>query len=63
MVNPNEGVTSKYMVSINVNGSPCAKLEETDIASEIECRKIVVLCFVLGANPSYDVVDGFVSWI
>ena len=36
---------------------------EEDVASEIAYWKNTVICYVLGANPPYKVIDGFVRRI
>ncbi|KAJ8439192.1 LOW QUALITY PROTEIN: hypothetical protein Cgig2_003405 [Carnegiea gigantea] len=51
MVNPDEGLSLKFIEVMVVNGTKCAKIEHQDVAAEIEYWSQAVLCSVLGANP------------
>ncbi|KAJ8424423.1 hypothetical protein Cgig2_010652 [Carnegiea gigantea] len=61
MVDPNEGTALDYIPAIDIQGSKCAKLVESDVANEINYWQNAVLCYVLGANPPIGVIDGFVK--
>ncbi|KAJ8420205.1 hypothetical protein Cgig2_021782 [Carnegiea gigantea] len=50
MVDPNEGTALEFIPATDINGTKCAKLVDKDNA---------VICCVLGANPPYEVIDGF----
>ena len=63
MVNPDEGLSLKFIEAPVVNGTKCAKIEHQDVAAEIEYWSQAVLCSVLGANPPLMVIDGFVRRI
>ena len=63
LVDPEEGTALKYMPMEEVNGRRCAKIEEDDIQTEIKYWKNAVLFGVMGSNPPFDVIDGFVHRI
>ena len=57
MVDPEEGIDLKYILA--PNGVRCAKLIKEDATAEIEYWQHAVLCSVLGANPLFEVMQGF----
>ncbi|KAJ8420679.1 hypothetical protein Cgig2_024212 [Carnegiea gigantea] len=59
MVDPNEGTALEFIPATDINGAKCAKLVEEDVVDEINYWQNAVICCVLGANPPYEVIDGF----
>ena len=53
----------KYVPAQTINGNRYAKLEIEDVAPEVEYWKNAVICSVLGANPPYEVVKGYIKCI
>ena len=47
----------------SINGVKCAKLEKQDVSREVEYWNNAVLCSVLGANPSFEVIKVFIKRI
>ncbi|KAL9226178.1 hypothetical protein vseg_002019 [Gypsophila vaccaria] len=45
------------------NNEPLLQLEEDDVIEEIKYWKNAVVCFILGANPPWEVLEGFVRRI
>ena len=52
-------ILNSYLLTIS--GVQCAKLEKEDVATEIECWQQVVLCSILGTNPPFKVMQGFIK--
>ncbi|KAL9240803.1 hypothetical protein vseg_014981 [Gypsophila vaccaria] len=50
-------------VSTAVEMNNLLQLENEDIEEEIEYWKQAVVCFILGANPPWDVIEGFIRRI
>ena len=63
LVDPEEGSELKFFPTSMVNGVRCAKLEKKDVESEIEYWQQAVLCSVLGANPPFEIIQGFIKRI
>ena len=63
LVNPDEGTTLEYVPAQCINGVVCAKLDAADVEDEISYWQNAVLCCVLGANPPYGVIEGFIRRI
>ena len=63
MVDPDEGTALEFIHAPSINGVVCAKLEAEDIEGEISYWQNAVLCCVLGANPPYGVIEGFIRRI
>jgi len=63
LVDPNEGTTLEFIPVIEINGTKCAQLNVEDIEDEVTYWQNAVLCCVLGANPPYEVIAGFVNRI
>ena len=63
LVNPDEGTTLEYVPAPCINGVVCAKLDVADIEDEISYWKNAMLYSVLGANPPYGEIEGFVRRI
>lgn len=63
LVDPNEGTALQFLPASNVQGVMCAQLNPEDIAGEVAYWQNAVLCCVLGANPPFEVVKGYVHRI
>ncbi|KAJ8435935.1 hypothetical protein Cgig2_013282 [Carnegiea gigantea] len=46
-----------------INGTKCAKLVKEDIEGEIVYWQNAVICCVLGVNPPFEVIEGYVRRI
>ena len=62
-MDPEEGSELKFVPTCVVNGVRCAKLDKEDILTEINFLQQAVLCSVLGANPPFEVLQGFIKKI
>jgi len=58
-----DGSELKFIHVVNVNGVNCAKLEKKVLQSEIKYCNFIALCCLLGANPPYEVIYGYVHLI
>ncbi|KAJ8436173.1 hypothetical protein Cgig2_034201 [Carnegiea gigantea] len=63
MVDPEEGADLKFIPTRTINGVKCSKLEKEDVEAEIEYWQQAVLWSVLGANPPFEVIKGFINRI
>ena len=63
IVDPEEGTDLKFIPTQTINGAKCAILELNDVQAEIDYWKNAVLCSVLGANPPFEVMKGFINRI
>ncbi|KAJ8419299.1 hypothetical protein Cgig2_027981 [Carnegiea gigantea] len=63
LVDHDEGVELKFLPTEVINGTKVAKIDMADVENEIEYRQHAVLCSVLGANPPYEVIQGFIKGI
>ncbi|KAJ8423185.1 LOW QUALITY PROTEIN: hypothetical protein Cgig2_026633 [Carnegiea gigantea] len=63
LVDPEEGSELKFIPTYVVNGVQCAKREKKDVAAEIDYWQQAILCLVLGANPPFEVIQGFIKRI
>ena len=63
LIDPEQGTDLHFVITENVNGLKCAKLDQDDIQNEIEFWQNAVLCSVLGANASFEVIKGFINRI
>ena len=61
MLDPNEGTELKFIPSSNIRGIQCTKIEKSDVADEIEYWQNAVLCAVMGANPPFEIMKGFLT--
>ena len=59
MVDPNEGTALPYFPASIANSTKCAKITPEDVHSELEYWQTSIVCSVLGANPSLEVMEGF----
>ncbi|KAJ8421769.1 hypothetical protein Cgig2_000946 [Carnegiea gigantea] len=57
LVDPNEGTELKFVPSSIINGVKCTKLVKSDV------EQSAVLCTVMGANPPFEVMKGFLKCI
>lgn len=62
-MDPEDGTELKFVPAKEVNGFQWAKLEPVDVINEINYWQNAVLCLVLGANPPFDVLQGFMKHI
>jgi len=63
LVDPNEGTELKFVPSSIINGVKCTQLEQSDVKDEIQYWQSAVLCTVMGANPPFEVMKGFLKRI
>ena len=63
MVDPDEGTELRFISATTINGIRCAILEKDDVVTEIQYWKQSVLCTMLGANPPFEVMQGFIKRI
>ncbi|KAJ8446942.1 hypothetical protein Cgig2_026440 [Carnegiea gigantea] len=63
LLDSNEGNLLNYVPATIINGKRCAQIAKEDAAQEVEYSQSVVLCSVLGANPSFEVIKGFINRI
>ncbi|KAJ8432712.1 hypothetical protein Cgig2_009770 [Carnegiea gigantea] len=63
MVDLNKGARLEFIPSSLINGVKCAKVELNDAKDEIDYWQQAVLCSVLGANPPFAVMQGFIQRI
>ncbi|KAJ8419800.1 hypothetical protein Cgig2_030529 [Carnegiea gigantea] len=63
MINPDKGASLTFFQTQVVIGVKCASIESKDVLREIEYWKSAVLCSVLGANPPFEVIEGFIRHI
>ena len=62
-VDPNEGAALEFIPAIEINGTKCDQLNAEDSEDEVVFMQNAVLCCVLGANPPYEVIAGYVNRI
>ena len=63
LVDPKEGTALVFIPPNEVNGRSFAKIEKEGVQNEIDYWANAVLCGVMGANPPFEVMDGFVHHI
>jgi len=63
MLDPNEGTELKFIASSNISGIQCTKIEKSDVVDEIAYWQNAVLCAVMGANPPFEIMKGFLNRI
>ncbi|KAJ8435470.1 hypothetical protein Cgig2_021103 [Carnegiea gigantea] len=63
LLDADEGTLLSYKPATIVNGKKCAQIEIKDVAPEVDYWQHAILCSVLGANPPYEVIKGFVQRI
>lgn len=63
LVDPNEGTELKFMPIMNTNGIRCTQIEINDVEDEIHYWQSTVLCSVMGANPPFEIMKGFLNRI
>lgn len=59
-VREEEGITLD-LIPCELNGRKCAVLDKTEIQKEINHWKTSIICCVLGANPPFKVMEGFIK--
>jgi len=63
LVDPDEGTDVQFILAEISDGRKIAKIEKGDVEAEIEYWNNAVLCSVLGANPPFEVIHGYVKRI
>ena len=63
LVDPNEGIALEFIPITEINRTKCAQLNEADIVEEVVYWQNAVICCVLGANPPYEVIAGYIRRI
>ncbi|KAJ8428194.1 hypothetical protein Cgig2_031471 [Carnegiea gigantea] len=63
LVDPEEGTFLKFMQTTEISGKKCAKIDMNDIQPEIDFWEQAVIYKVLGANPPFFVMEGFLKCI
>ncbi|KAJ8421292.1 LOW QUALITY PROTEIN: hypothetical protein Cgig2_031131 [Carnegiea gigantea] len=63
LTDPNEGTELKFIPSSIINGVKCTNLVKSDVEVEIQYWQSAVLCTVIGANPPFEVMKGFLKCI
>ncbi|XP_060202744.1 uncharacterized protein LOC132631162 [Lycium barbarum] len=56
----NAGYKLEYIAPDMEGESPMTEINSNDISSEIEYWKSAVVCYVLGAHPPFEVIQGFI---
>ena len=62
-MDPDERTDLKFMSAEIFHGKRIAKIEKGDVDVEIEYWKNAVICSVLGANPPFEAIQGFIKRI
>lgn len=60
---PHLGLRLRYIPPITHNGMSIQCIEKADIQSEVEYWRNSIICFVLGSNPPFPVMEGFLRRI
>jgi len=60
-VDPNEGTKLSFVPPQLINGIKCNRLKKSEVESKTIYWQNVVLCTVLGANPPFEVMKGFLQ--
>ena len=63
LVDPNEGNELKFVPTHTINGVRCTQIERTDVEDEICYWQSAVLCSVMGANPPFEIMKGYLKRI
>jgi len=63
LVYPNKGTKLSFVPPQLINGIKCNHLEKSEVESEAIYWQNAVLCTVLGVNPPFEVMKGFLQWI
>ncbi|KAJ8419892.1 hypothetical protein Cgig2_017702 [Carnegiea gigantea] len=63
MVDPNEGTALEFILVSEINGTKCAKLVKEDTEGAVAYWQNAVICCVLGVDPRYEVIAGYVLLI
>jgi len=61
MVDPEEGTKLKFVPTKLINGVKCAKIEKEYVMLEIKFYQSAILYSVLGANPPFEVMQGYLN--
>ena len=60
---PNEGTALEFIPINEINGTKCAQLNEANIEEKVIYWQSAMICCVLGANPPYEVIAGYIRRI
>jgi len=63
MFDPDKGDALRYVPISTIDEVKCTEIDKEDIQSEIDYWRNVVLYYDLTANPSHEVMNGFVKRI
>lgn len=63
LLDTDEGNHLRYIPASIINGTRCTQIEMDNVAQEVEYWQNAVLCSVLGANPPFEVMKGFINRI
>jgi len=63
MVDNDDGTKLHHIPTSIVNGKRITQIEKEDVAIEIEYWQSAVLCSVLGSNPPFEVMKGYINRI
>ncbi|KAJ8421702.1 hypothetical protein Cgig2_002599 [Carnegiea gigantea] len=63
MVDLEEGAELRFVPTKLINGVKYAKIDKEDVMQEIEFWQNAILCSVLGANPPFEVIPGYLNRI
>jgi len=63
LVDPEEGTELKFVSTEIIDGKKIAKIDKEDVENEIEYWHNAIICSVLGANPPYEIMQGFIGRI
>ncbi|KAJ8420785.1 hypothetical protein Cgig2_030493 [Carnegiea gigantea] len=63
MIDSNKGTELNFIPTQIINGIKCTRLEKSNAKAEIQYWENAVICTVLGANPPFEVMKGFLKRI
>ena len=63
LVDPNEGNELKFVPTQTINEIRCTQIEKADVEDEICYWQSAVLCSVMGANPPFEIMKGYLKRI
>jgi len=63
LIDPDEGTSLNFVSTEVLNGQKVVKIDKDDVEHEIMYWSNAVICSVLGANPPFEVIKGFVNRI
>ena len=63
LVDPEEGTELKFISAELIGGKKVAKIDKEDVENEITYWQNAILFSALGANPPFEVIQGFIKRI